>query len=227
MNRKYHLDDRYFETIDSEEKAYWLGFLAGDGSITNDGGTTKIRLCLAGVDLDHLNKYKKAVGWTGRTNISRGKYFTVGFRSKLMAEDLEKYTITERKTFTVRFPEIEKDLERHFIRGVFDADGCIYIGFHNTARPSGKKYRYVVGEFPIGTNDLFTRDLYERFIEIGLPKTSMNYTSKKISRIRWSGCDNLSKIYKFLYDDSNIFLERKERKLLEFISMDASGRIAY
>ena len=31
--RKYHCDDGYFDLIDSEAKAYWLGFLAADGNI--------------------------------------------------------------------------------------------------------------------------------------------------------------------------------------------------
>src|ERR1051326_62658 len=32
-NRHYAVNDRYFETIDHQDKAYWLGFLAADGTI--------------------------------------------------------------------------------------------------------------------------------------------------------------------------------------------------
>lgn len=33
--RKYFHNENYFENIDSEEKAYWLGFIFADGYILN------------------------------------------------------------------------------------------------------------------------------------------------------------------------------------------------
>lgn len=47
MARKYNYNDNYFENIDTEEKAYWLGFIAADGSIVNNNRAleiTKIKL---------------------------------------------------------------------------------------------------------------------------------------------------------------------------------------
>ena len=35
--RKYFINDNYFDNIDCEDKAYLLGFLAADGSIQPDG----------------------------------------------------------------------------------------------------------------------------------------------------------------------------------------------
>jgi len=43
-HRRYNLDETFFEKIDNEEKAYWLGFLAGDGAITDEN---RLRLRLA------------------------------------------------------------------------------------------------------------------------------------------------------------------------------------
>ena len=34
-SRKYSCDENYFECIDNEEKAYWLGFIYADGYITS------------------------------------------------------------------------------------------------------------------------------------------------------------------------------------------------
>ena len=35
--KKYFYNENYFEIIDTEEKAYWLGFIAADGCIVNKG----------------------------------------------------------------------------------------------------------------------------------------------------------------------------------------------
>lgn len=34
INRKHTLNEKYFDKIDTEHKAYWLGFLWADGSIS-------------------------------------------------------------------------------------------------------------------------------------------------------------------------------------------------
>lgn len=39
-----HLKSNYFSTIDSPEKAYWLGFLFTDGSVDHYRTTGRIRL---------------------------------------------------------------------------------------------------------------------------------------------------------------------------------------
>jgi hypothetical protein len=36
-NRKYFIDENYFEFINSEEKAYWLGWIASDGHLSKKG----------------------------------------------------------------------------------------------------------------------------------------------------------------------------------------------
>ena len=61
-HRKYNLDESFFKKINNEEKAYWLGFFAGDGSITEN----KVRLRLANKDREHLQKFKKAVNGLAR-----------------------------------------------------------------------------------------------------------------------------------------------------------------
>src|SRR5271166_7037406 len=56
------LNHSIFETIDSEEKAYWLGFLLADGSIQVRKNVQKIvKLALAIEDKEHLEKFKKFV----------------------------------------------------------------------------------------------------------------------------------------------------------------------
>ena len=45
-HKVYYLNENYFEKIDTEEKAYWLGFIYADGYITGD----KLGISLAKCD---------------------------------------------------------------------------------------------------------------------------------------------------------------------------------
>ena len=53
--KKYYLKEDIFDNIDTEEKAYWLGFLYADGNVANNA--SRIRLSLAENDLEILEKF--------------------------------------------------------------------------------------------------------------------------------------------------------------------------
>ncbi len=44
--RKKIYNENYFETIDSEDKAYFLGFIFADGCVTNDSKKYRYQLTL-------------------------------------------------------------------------------------------------------------------------------------------------------------------------------------
>ena len=206
-HRKYNLDENFFTKIDNEEKAYWLGFLSGDGSITEN----KVRLALAVKDKKHLKKFKKAVKWTGKDYYHKNaNTLEVYFRSFKMVADLARYYITPRKTFTVKFSDIPKPFEKHFIRGVFDADGCINKARRVTRKKSGRTYIFYGGDFCIEGNKEFVIAIQSRLIELELPITSINYSGKTINRVRYGGINQLRKIYNYLYENAAVFLERKK-----------------
>ena len=52
---KYYRNSNIFEKIDTEEKAYWLGFLYADGYVDPERG--EIILGLAEKDKEHINKF--------------------------------------------------------------------------------------------------------------------------------------------------------------------------
>ena len=120
--RGYSLNGSYFKAIDSPEKAYWLGFLATDGSVY--GGRLQINL----KDKEHLEKFKIAVGSTApvKPYLSHGyRLFKIAFRSKEMVSDLSRHGITPRKSFTVKPWEGPANLLRHYWRGCIDGDGWV------------------------------------------------------------------------------------------------------
>ena len=52
---KYYYNKHFFDVIDTEEKAYWLGFMYADGYITSK--SFRIGLSLAIKDIEHLRKF--------------------------------------------------------------------------------------------------------------------------------------------------------------------------
>jgi hypothetical protein len=205
-HRKHSLDESFFSEIDSEEKVYWLGFLCGDGTITGN----RVRLELAVMDELHLNRFKAAVKWSGKNYYHKCGAVEVSFKSLKMVKDLACYHITPRKTYTVRFPDIPKSLERHFIRGVFDADGCMTKQIRITRRKSGRVYISHGGEFSIEGNRELVSAIQLRLVELGLSANSINYAGKNVNRVRYGGINQLKTIYRYLYDGATIYLERKK-----------------
>ncbi len=127
-----NFDDTVFDSIDNEEKAYWLGFIWADGNIKTTSKTCyRLTINLKLEDLDHLEKFNKFTKHT-KYNIKIDKIKNVCSWyacSKHLWETLNNYGCTPRKSLTLKFPDESifksRDLIRHFIRGYFDGDGCI------------------------------------------------------------------------------------------------------
>ena len=131
MKRKYNVNDVYFNKIDTEEKAYWLGFLLADGCIHERDGQDRLSLVLGIKDKNHLEKFKKSLSFEGpiidytkKSGLFIGLIHSyIRITSQLLVNDLAKVGCMPRKTLTLEFPIIYDELRHHFIRGYFDGDG--------------------------------------------------------------------------------------------------------
>jgi hypothetical protein len=130
----------------------------------------------------------------------------VHFSGKKITNDLIKLGATPRKTFTLCYPNIDKNLERHFLRGYFDGDGCIRI---NTDKRDGSKrgdLRIVSGSIEM-LNKINERMNY-------LFGTNINKLygpkNKEYKFIGWAGMSDIEKIYNGFYSDTDLFLKRKK-----------------
>lgn len=131
-NAKHMLDDNLLEHIDSEFKAYLLGWIASDGSLAEDGTIVikihkKDRLLLEQL----RDRVCKTIEIKERENIfvSLSVCSTTMnvHAAKLLGLSFEK-SGSRKKSSIVKFPELATDeLKWHFIRGYFDGDGCISI----------------------------------------------------------------------------------------------------
>ena len=57
--RKHFFNENYFEVIDSEDKAYWLGFISADGCVAKSSkyNSYRLQIAISSIDSDHLNKF--------------------------------------------------------------------------------------------------------------------------------------------------------------------------
>lgn len=130
LKRRYQiLNENYFESIDSQNKAYFLGLIFADGHVGKNNNF--IISFKAGRDeIEILNILKKEIGFTGELNffIENERAFNpnsekvkLNFSNKKINSDLKKWGLGQHKLESrMNLPKIEKYLLPHFIRGVFD-----------------------------------------------------------------------------------------------------------
>lgn len=199
----------FFSVINSEEKAYLLGLLVADGSVIYPNSKTPKNpfwtITLHDKDRYILEWIQSIVGITTKISHSRNESI-ISVRSKIMVNDLAKYGIVPRKSFTTYYPNgIPSHLNRHFIRGVFDGDGCItnghVVGFYGNAEFILAIQEKLIQDISINKTKLTKRDVNGA--------DSFNFSSKK----------DVKAFYHYLYDESTIWLRRKREKfeLLSFI----------
>lgn len=123
----YNVFEDYFETIDSEEKAYWFGFLLADGCVRFQNRSAQVTLELADQDYSHLQKFKKALSFDGPI-ISRKnrKISSVRITRLKIATDLANKGCVQDKTHRgwIDFSSI-CNFENAFVRGYCDGNGFI------------------------------------------------------------------------------------------------------
>lgn len=184
-----------FHTIDTEEKAYWLGFLYADGYISK---YNQVEVSLALKDEDHLIKLKKFINTN--TKIIKDDYrCRLLFCSKELVKDLANLGCVNNKSLILTFPteeQVPQELLRHFLRGYVDGDGCLCC----TEKTQ---------QFSITSTEEFFDGMLTR---TGWDKNKCNYYLSG-KAITWR-ChkDVMPQYLKYLYDDCNIYLNRKYEK---------------
>ena len=199
----------HFENIDTEEKAYWLGFLYADGYIS--AKEDKIELCLAEKDFHHLEKFKNFIGLSNKICYRAAtKAYRYSFRSTSCKQDLIKQGCVPKKSLILHFPTTEQvpdALLRHFLRGYFDGDGW----FTNT------ESCFEAGL--ISSQDFINSFLakIESFIDVKIDSTVKNvHRENGAKKYSFYSKHDVTVFLDFLYQDSSIYLDRKYEHYLDF-----------
>ena len=65
FERKYSLDERYFQNIDTPMKAYFLGWAMSDGCIIYDTDGSRYTLKIKADDVEVIEEFKKQLNYSG------------------------------------------------------------------------------------------------------------------------------------------------------------------
>lgn len=211
-------NDKFFEVIDTEEKAYWLGFLLADGSICKNKDI--ISIGLSSVDKEHLVKFTKAINsnhnicdYMANNNVTNKKYETsdLVITSKKMKDDLAKYNIVPNKTKEEKPCILRDDLIRHYIRGFFDGDGWI-TSYNRRPQDRCKNQKWEIGFGSSYEMINYISNHLSKELKIAYKEPKKNC----IYRIRYSSNIDIEKIIDYLYKDATVYLDRKHEKADSF-----------
>ena len=215
---KYVYNEKFFENIDTEEKAYWLGFIYADGYVcagkyNGSISSYEVSIELSSVDKNHLIKFVNSInGNIGITEFTKyagtppayHNMCSVRIYSKKMFDDLNNIGVVQNKTFVIKFPMfLDENLKRHFIRGYFDGDGSVF---------ENKQRKCVRCNFTTASKE-FAEHITKCLIANGMRCYITRYHT--IYQCNISGMYNVGMFRNFLYKDSNIFLDRKFNKFVE------------
>lgn len=216
----YTCNYNYFDEIDTEEKAYWLGFLTADGWINKSKKTNAgvVGIELQYGDIGHLKKFNKSIAGnyqiTDRWRIcslsknkdKKNHMCCIRIFSLTMYNSLNKIGFSNDKSYDFKIPNIKQDLIKHYIRGYFDGDGCLCFtnkSFHINFVTASKMLNDDVTNILKSQNFNFIESNYITDFGTTLYKIDICRQHDKINFLDW------------IYQDSNIYLDRKYKKYLK------------
>lgn len=211
--RPYKLNEEYFDEINTNEKAYILGFIYADGH--NDVKKGQIKIKIQQRDKHLLEYFNKVISPEKPNSIlteipknpNAQKQSIWLIYSRRVSDKLNEIGCGDRKSLTCEFPNIPNDFVNSFIAGYFDGDG--HISFQSN-RPS------LIAN-SICVNDVFFEGLHKAVLEnlnFSLHKYKISATNK-IKTAKIGKVNDAIKFFEWIYKDTPIKLDRKYQKFLE------------
>lgn len=215
---RYDINEDYFDTIDTPEKAYILGYIIGDGYMYSRSNGAGVSFHVSEDDYESLDYIRKSIGYpvsviqkckqrkkeshkpTIKLSLSRKKIYL-----DLIKAGLVNGAHTSKETFVeLSTPE----LTWHMLRGVSDADGCICL--YKTKGVSRYSWSLCIGtDFLYGMKEFFIRE--------GLPVDNISVREVDGTGI-FSICSKSTIILlrNKMYADDSFGLSRKRNKFFSF-----------
>lgn len=205
----YTLDEGYFENIDTEGKAYWLGFITADGCVSagavgaNGWVRNQLSVKLKESDAGHLEKLKSALSAQAPVRFvpqatSSAAGAEIAVTSGRLVESLIGLGVGPRKSLTVEPWSGPDELMRHYWRGMVDGDGTL-------VRHPGVRDKWHI-------RLLGTEASVEAFRRWAVPicgSTAKSFPKGNIWQWTVGGLAAPQAVARELYRDATVFLDRK------------------
>ncbi len=208
--KHYIFDETYFDDINSELKAYFLGFIMADGCVyIGKKNDHLLRIHIKDSDDEIIIRLLKEIKLNKKITYKNGTA-EIKIFSKRVINSLIKLGCTPRKSLTLEFPNISKEFLPHFIRGYFDGDGTVCHGRR------GKYFWTRVGFYSSYSFNAKLRDILINTYNI---PCIINKKYKICEVATGHGEKTRKLIYDLLYKDATFFLKRKKDKFIEIFDL--------
>lgn len=222
-------NNNFFELIDTELKAYLLGFIFADGSISvrrNDSEKC-LSITVTESDSDILELFKQQIN----TDVNfyyipskqNGVYIDnpkvkVSFYNKKLVDDLIKLGCVPNKTYLdIKIPSINEELIIHFIRGYFDGDGtcCANLVKEHDKRDGKTRYRQkLVFQIVCKTRSILV-DMSNFLTKNNVDMHVYYMKTRDCFYLKCNSRSGINSIYNLFYSNASFFYKRKKLKFEE------------
>lgn len=234
LKNKNRGDQYFFKIIDTEEKAYWLGFIYADGYVISnyENGNFELGIELSSIDVQHLHKFnrnfndyykittrKRSMDSLTKLNdnVKLGRMnemCNIRIYSKSIVEDLISNGLVQNKTKSDIFPKIvDEKLFFHFLRGYIDGDGSYTI---RKAKTTARTIEYPRVSIT-GNNKYCFEYIQGRLKPYGI--TSCISKDGESWKLFFNSKEGNIKLINLLFNEATVYLDRKFKKANKLLSI--------
>lgn len=218
--KHYTLDEHIFDVIDTEEKAYWLGWYMTDGYNHQSKGSVALRLQARDIEiLEKLKTFLKTdapilhINRKDKLGNVTQQSVELCVCSPYFCNSLVSWGVVQHKVHNKSIPNISEKLLRHFIRGYFDGDGCFSVIKRNDRKKeSSRTYQFTIA----GNKEPLEFIKNYLIQQVGVGDTTLHHSSNLTYILHYGGRIVCYKILDWLYKGATVYLKRKHDKYKEY-----------
>jgi len=219
LSKKYGLDrkscvDVNFFKKDSPEFYYVLGLWSADGWVDGSG---RIGIELADKQvIDWLASaisYKNSISVRKR-GVNSNKTYSIRFQDETVRNVFKEYGISNKKKPEVAARDVPSEYFKDFVRGLFDGDGCAFMGKRH-GRLDSYLYRFDISN----KSKPFLSQVFERMklcVDLGGLRVveSKTPTGRPFYRLATTRVGDIARIAEWLYEDSSSFCLTRKKDIM-------------
>jgi len=219
---KYFVNEKFFNSW-NPDMAYILGYFYADGSLEDADYLRGKYIRVTSIDKSTIENIKLTLG-SQHTIVKHVGYenrkpqYLMRIGNRVLYDSLIRLGLYPNKSLTVTIPKIPKKYIKHFVRGYFDGDGCVYF-----EHGRGKNKKIIIKGlrtiFTSGSKN-FLSQLSKLLSENKICSTERKvYSSHRSFQLRYSTKDSL-RLFLFLYEGNRdlLFLQRKYNTFCNYLN---------